>query len=150
MHESYATDISPVVAERWKTRSINPDGSANASAPGAPFRCAIAWELFLALPDEEQSAIRERAVEEACQVKLNYEKGMKEGPSKSPEACQEYVFGISVSTWADFGACPRCIDKVGRFVAPIMWGLQDYTGLQAFIVLGGPIPRFNGELGTIQ
>ncbi|KAJ7826544.1 hypothetical protein B0H13DRAFT_2680676 [Mycena leptocephala] len=132
MHESYATDIGPVVAERWKNHSVNPDGSANTAAPGAPFRCAIARELFSALPDDEQSALREHAVEEARQAKLKYEKGMKEGPSKSPEARQE------------------CIDKIGRFAAPILRGLEDYTGLQAFIVLGGPIPRFNGELGTIH
>jgi hypothetical protein len=44
----------------------------------------------------------------------------------------------------------RCIDGVGRFMAPILRGLQTYTGLQAFLVLGGPIPKFNGEIQTIQ
>ncbi|KAJ7893224.1 hypothetical protein B0H13DRAFT_2339812 [Mycena leptocephala] len=86
MRESYATDIAPVVAERWTEKSIKADGSANTGHPDAPFRCSIARDLFKALPEEEQTAIRGRAAEEAREAKLAYEKGMKDGPSKSPEA----------------------------------------------------------------
>ncbi|KAJ7602641.1 hypothetical protein DFH06DRAFT_1023575 [Mycena polygramma] len=132
MHESYDADISSLVAERWAKASINPDGSANTKSPDAPFRCAIARELFKTLPEEQQQAIRDRAVEEAKERKRLYAKGMKDGPSKSPEARQ------------------KCIDKLGRFVAPIIKGLQEYTGLQGFLVMGGPIPRYGGELGTIH
>ncbi|KAJ7033983.1 hypothetical protein C8F04DRAFT_1260480 [Mycena alexandri] len=132
MHESYGTVIAPVVAERWKEQSINADGSANTKKPNAPFRCAVARELFAALPQEEQDEISARAKEEAKQAKLDYAQGMKEGPSKSPEARQ------------------RCIDGFGRFIAPIMKGLHDYTGLKGYILLGGPIPRYAGEIGTVH
>ncbi|KAJ7017139.1 hypothetical protein C8F04DRAFT_1279934 [Mycena alexandri] len=132
MHESYASDIAPVVTERWMEKSINPDGSANTKKPNAPFRSAVARDLFAALPQEEQDRIATRAKEEAKQAKLDYAKGMKEGPSKSPEARQ------------------RCIDGFGRFMAPIMRGLHEYTGLKGYIVLGGPIPRYDGEIGTVH
>ncbi|KAJ7145438.1 hypothetical protein C8R43DRAFT_953490 [Mycena crocata] len=37
----------------------------------------------------------------------------------------------------------RCINNVRHFIGPI-------TGLQGFILLGGPIPTNNGDWGTIQ
>ncbi|KAJ7615075.1 hypothetical protein DFH06DRAFT_1013683 [Mycena polygramma] len=132
MHESYATDIEPEVTARWKAQSINPDGSANAAHPDASFRSKIARELFKALPQEEQDALRGRATAEAQEAKLKYAKAMTDGPSKSPEARQ------------------KCIDGFGRFMAPIMKGVQQYTGLQGFVVFGGPMPRFNGEIRTIH
>lgn len=91
MREPYATDIAPVVTEHWMAKSIKGDGSANTATPGAPFRCAVAQELFSALPEDEQAVIWGRAVEEARRAKAEYEKGMKEGPSKTPEAWQQYV-----------------------------------------------------------
>jgi hypothetical protein len=35
-------------------------------------------------------------------------------------------------------------------MGPIMKGVQEYTGLQGFVVLGGPMPKYNGEVGTLQ
>jgi hypothetical protein len=92
MRESFATVIAPVVEERWKAKSIKADGSANTGSPNAPFRCAIARELFNALPEEEQTEIRGRAVEEGREAKAAYEKGIKEGAAKSPEARQRCVW----------------------------------------------------------
>ncbi|KAJ7627914.1 hypothetical protein DFH06DRAFT_1338742 [Mycena polygramma] len=132
MHELYQTEIAPLVPGRWAADSIKPDGSVRIGQPNAPFRAALARELFDNLPEDRQTAIRLRAKNEAKEAKQKYEKGMKDGPSKSPEARQD------------------CIDKFGRFVVPIMRGLQEATGLQGFLMLGGPIPRFNGELGTIH
>jgi hypothetical protein len=43
-----------------------------------------------------------------------------------------------------------CIDAIALFMGPLLKGLQEYTGLQGLLVLGGPIPKYNGEIGTVQ
>jgi hypothetical protein len=35
-------------------------------------------------------------------------------------------------------------------MAPILEGVQSYTGLQAICVFGGPMPKYQGEIGTTQ
>ncbi|KAJ7659783.1 hypothetical protein DFH06DRAFT_1326804 [Mycena polygramma] len=103
MHESYATEIMPLVEERWRRdKSTNEDGSANTKKPDAAFRSLIAREVFGKLPSEE----------------------------KEPAARQ------------------KCIDEIGRFLAPILEGVQSYMGLRGVCVFGGPIPKYNGEIGT--
>ncbi|KAF8122740.1 hypothetical protein K438DRAFT_1792965 [Mycena galopus ATCC 62051] len=131
MHEKVA-EIAAIVDIRWKEKSINADGSANTGKPKAPFRSAVAREMFEELPSSKRDAYAKRATEEARAAKEAYTKALEAGPSKSPEARQ------------------RCIDNFGKFIAPIMKGIFDYTGLHGHIVLGGPMPRYNGELGTIQ
>jgi hypothetical protein len=84
MRES-APEVAAEVNERWKEKSINPNGSVNTKLPDAPFRCAVTRNLFNALPEEEQ---------EAVQAKREYAKAMNDGPSKSPEARQKYVLSV--------------------------------------------------------
>ncbi|KAF8213234.1 hypothetical protein K438DRAFT_1750578 [Mycena galopus ATCC 62051] len=127
MHEK-VTEIAGIVDIRWKEKSINTDGSANTGKPKAPFRSAVAREMFKELPSSEQEAYAACAMQEAREAKEAYAKALEAGPSKSPEARQ------------------RCINNFGKFIAPIMKGIFDYTGLQGHIVLGGPMPRYNGEL----
>jgi hypothetical protein len=43
-----------------------------------------------------------------------------------------------------------CIKAVGEFVAPILRGIQESTGLHMTLLMGGPIPEYGGELRTIQ
>ncbi|KAF8216262.1 hypothetical protein K438DRAFT_2107990 [Mycena galopus ATCC 62051] len=131
MHEKVA-EIAAIVDIRWKEKSINTDGSANTGKPKAPFRSAVAREMFKELPSSERDAYAKRATEEACVAKEAYTKALEAGPSKSPEARQ------------------RCIDNFSKFIAPIMKRIFDYTGSHGHIVLGGPMPRYNGELGTVQ
>ncbi|KAJ7646084.1 hypothetical protein DFH06DRAFT_997880 [Mycena polygramma] len=125
-------EVAAEVDKKWRAESINADGSANTKVPNAPYRCQVARDMFAALPAEEQAAIRARAVAEAQQAKLDYATAMKGGASKSPEARQ------------------KCIDGFGRFMAPLMRGLQEYTGLQGFLVMGGPMPKYNGAIQTIH
>ncbi|KAJ7664813.1 hypothetical protein B0H17DRAFT_1211174 [Mycena rosella] len=132
MHESYTTKIAPVVEERWAESAVSQSGEAYGKKMGAPFRSLVARELFAELPMEEQDEICGRATAEARVAKAAYEKALKEGLTKTPEARQ------------------KCINRFSGFVGPIMKGLQDYTGLQGFIVLGGPISKYNREIGTMH
>ncbi|KAJ7081899.1 hypothetical protein C8R43DRAFT_1142883 [Mycena crocata] len=132
MRESYDTEIAGVVAQRWEDEYVDPTGAANTKKPGAPFRSKIARELFAALPEEKQAEIRGRAVEEGKNARVEYEKAKKEGPLKTPEARA------------------KCIAALGRFMIPILAGVQEYTGLQSVCIFGGPMPKYNGELGTLH
>jgi hypothetical protein len=35
-------------------------------------------------------------------------------------------------------------------MAPLLQGLYDYTGMQAMLIMGGPMPKYNGEIATVQ
>jgi hypothetical protein len=150
MHESFATTIAPVVEERWKAKATE-EGTVLPKHPNASFRAAIAREMFGNLPETEQDAIRGRAVAEARAAKDTYNKTLKDGPAKTPEARQRYVVRCNcvllslIIRWRI-----SCIDALALFMAPLLKGLQEYTGLQGLLVLGGPIPKYNGEIGTVQ
>jgi hypothetical protein len=42
------------------------------------------------------------------------------------------------------------IDSLGSFVAPILQGIHERTGLNSVLLLGGPVPKYGGDLRTIQ
>ncbi|KAJ7477059.1 hypothetical protein B0H11DRAFT_2235013 [Mycena galericulata] len=95
-------------------------------SPTAPFRAEIARALFTELPEAERVEYGKRAKAEAAETREAYERGLKEEPSKSPEARQKYVK-----------------------VAPILEGIYKRTGLHSVIIMGGPIPKFGGDLRTV-
>ncbi|KAJ7221989.1 hypothetical protein B0H12DRAFT_1241159, partial [Mycena haematopus] len=134
MHESYETEIGPVVTARWTTTCVKADGSTlkQKRGPDAPFRAKVARELFAELSQDEQDALRDRAQAEAKEARDEYNKAMKAPPSKRPEDRQ------------------KCIDRLGGFMLNILRGVNEYTGLKAFCVFGGPIPQFGGELRTVH
>ncbi|KAJ7858144.1 hypothetical protein B0H14DRAFT_3636093 [Mycena olivaceomarginata] len=125
-------EIGTEVNESWKLHSVNSDGSANTKAPNASFRSQVARRLFEALSPEEKAGYQSRATERAKVAKEEFLTAMANGPSRSPQARQD------------------CIDNFGKFMAPILHGIQEYTGLQGFIILGGPMPRFGGDVGVVH
>ncbi|KAJ7044912.1 hypothetical protein C8F04DRAFT_1250155 [Mycena alexandri] len=130
MHESYSTLIAPTVAEKWaRERETNLGASKQ---PKAGFRAQVARELFAALEPEEQTAIAARAKEEAATKKAAYQKAMKDRASTAPADRQ------------------KCIDALPEFVGPIVRGIQEYTGLHVCFIVGGPMPKYNGELRTLH
>ncbi|KAJ6476568.1 hypothetical protein DFH09DRAFT_1108865 [Mycena vulgaris] len=156
MHESYQDKISSVVATRWAAESIGPDSAAKSGKPNTPFRCKIAREMFLELPEVERTALQERATAEARAAKAAYagasNGGSAGGESSLRQGLEGQAFKVSrgASKLSVLIVIPRCIDTFGRFIAPIMKGLQEYTGLHGLVILGGPMPKYNGELGTVH
>ncbi|KAJ7430337.1 hypothetical protein FB451DRAFT_1199224 [Mycena latifolia] len=135
MHESYETEIAPAVEARFAMECNDMNGQGQLSTQrglNVPFRARVAREMFAALPEEEQAALKDRATAEAVEAKAVYEKAMKELPSKTPEAHQ------------------ACIDNLGSFMILILRGIQDYTGLHSVVIFGGPMPRFGGELKMLH
>lgn len=42
------------------------------------------------------------------------------------------------------------IDRVGEFLAPILQGIHERTGMHVLALLGGPVPKYGGQLRTVQ
>jgi hypothetical protein len=97
MSECYPTLIAPIVEARWNAQCIDVDGNVTSrKGPEAPFRAKVSRDLFAELPVEEQIVTRARATEIAEAAKKEFEDALKNGPSKSPEAQQQYVFLVSL------------------------------------------------------
>ncbi|KAJ7168430.1 hypothetical protein C8R46DRAFT_1217834 [Mycena filopes] len=131
MHEVYATEIAPIVAERWAQQSSEGSNLQNDASPKADFRAAVARELFLELPEAERAGYQARAKEEAAAARKKFEEKMNAAPSRAPADRQ------------------RCIDDVGNFLGPILQGIGDRTGLHSVVLLGGPMPKYDGDLRTL-
>ncbi|KAJ7430883.1 hypothetical protein B0H11DRAFT_2262784 [Mycena galericulata] len=131
MHEEFETKIEPEIAKAWAKKMSAGSNVQTKKEPNAPFRAEVARRLFAALSSEEQAGYAERAKSEAAERREAYVRGLKEEPSKSPEDRQ------------------KCIDSVGTFLGPILEGVAKRTGLHSVVILGGPIPKFAGELRTI-
>jgi hypothetical protein len=90
MHESYETEIAPVVETQWKSSCVEADGSTlRKGSPNTPFCAKVARELFSQLAVDEHNALRHRAREDAQEAREAYGQAMKSGPSKSPEDRQK-------------------------------------------------------------
>ncbi|KAJ7149502.1 hypothetical protein C8R43DRAFT_1128495 [Mycena crocata] len=131
MRESMADKIMPAVATRWAEECEN-NAELRGKSPKAGFRALIARELFDALPKEEQSALGARARSEADSNRKNFMNALRDPPSNAPADRQ------------------KCIDGAADFMAPVLRGLQEATGMHALLVLGGPMPRDGGQLRTIH
>jgi hypothetical protein len=149
MREVYTSDIAPVVAERWAEQQADGTNIQTKSDPNGAFRAAIARELFAALPQSERDGYRERAQEEAKAARAAYDAEFKKPPSRAPEDRQKCV-DMSKSTLRSIHAFEyRCIDNVGTFLAPILQGIAERTGLHSVVILGGPVPKYGGDLRTL-
>ncbi|KAJ7613329.1 hypothetical protein DFH06DRAFT_1146985, partial [Mycena polygramma] len=122
MREAYDSDIAPLVAERWAAESSDGSNVQTKKSPDAAFRSKIAREVFGSLTDAEREAYGARAKEEARAARATYDAGLNNPPSKAPEEKQ------------------KCIDAVGNFLAPILQGILERTGLHSVVLMGGPIP----------
>ncbi|KAJ7479910.1 hypothetical protein FB451DRAFT_1395473 [Mycena latifolia] len=51
---------------------------------------------------------------------------------------------------AEKAAIAQCLNALPDFIAPILRGIYEYTGCHSVIVMGGPMPKYNGELRTLN
>ncbi|KAK7017447.1 hypothetical protein R3P38DRAFT_2785216 [Favolaschia claudopus] len=125
MHESYETDIKPVVEARWKASCLEEDGRAF---------------------DEQQYEIKARAKSEALAERTVYLDKMKNPPSKKPEDRQasfmtEILKGVfeytGLSSFAVFGGPMPAFEGELR------------TLTQNISLLNGDVFRFAGSLMAV-
>ncbi|KAJ6477904.1 hypothetical protein C8R47DRAFT_1219805 [Mycena vitilis] len=131
MHEEYESKVAPLVATRWAEETGSGSNVQTKKNPDASFRSKIAREVFGNLSDTEREGYKARAKEAAADARAEYDKALVEAPCQSPEAKQ------------------RCIDNVGAFLGPILQGIQERTGMHSTIIMGGPVPKYGGDLRSI-
>ncbi|KAJ7236968.1 hypothetical protein C8J57DRAFT_1529762 [Mycena rebaudengoi] len=131
MHEAYAEKIAPEVATRWKEKqSIG--SSVPTTEPTAVFHAEVSHAVFASLSKEEQTAYAERAKVTVATAREEYQTFLHEKPSTKPEDRQ------------------NCIDHIGTFMAPILQGIHERTGLHSVILMVGPIPKYEGDVRTVH
>ncbi|KAJ7152153.1 hypothetical protein C8R43DRAFT_1127235 [Mycena crocata] len=130
MHDSW-DKIAPEVAKRWQEQQ-DLEGGKQGKSPKMGFTSAVSRELFNALSAGERQDLAATAKKEAAEAKAAYKASMERPPSQAPEDRQ------------------RCIDAVAEFVGPILRGLFEYTGLQSTLIMGGPVPKYDGALRTVS
>ncbi|KAJ6455627.1 hypothetical protein C8R47DRAFT_1082646 [Mycena vitilis] len=132
MYEKADNDIEALVKEKWAATPSDGSSVATSAQPNAPFRAKVVRELFAALPKAEQDEYKARAKAEAVLAREKFDKALNDPPGNSPHARQ------------------TAIDALGTFVAPILQGIFERTGLHCCLLLGGPIPKYGGDLRTIH
>ncbi|KAJ7433177.1 hypothetical protein B0H11DRAFT_1939761 [Mycena galericulata] len=132
MHERYKDTIEPIVTKEWAQSTGNGSSVPTEKDPKADFRAEVARRLFAELPADVKLQYATRAKEEAAERRANFKKALEAQPSTSPKARQE------------------AINHLGAFAAPILQGIHERTGLHSVLILGGPIPKYGGDLRTIH
>ncbi|KAH7905084.1 hypothetical protein BJ138DRAFT_1018193 [Hygrophoropsis aurantiaca] len=132
MHTSYESHIKKVAQERWDNLALADGEYPETAKQTAAFRAKIAKELYDALSKKERDGIMKQAKDARDADAAAYRKALETPPSKAPIDRQ------------------KCIDGLGGFFAPILTGVQAMTGLHFVIVGGGPVPKHNGEIGTVH
>jgi hypothetical protein len=151
MHECYAERIDPIVKQRWAETQGAGASVPVSKEPNAPFRAQIAREVFAALPESEKQQYSARAKAEAAAAHGAFEKSLKDPSSKAPADRQKSVFiFISIASDQVNPSYNSSINHIGSFVAPILQGIFEQTGMHSVLVLGGPVPKYGGDLRTIQ
>ncbi|KAJ7441804.1 hypothetical protein B0H11DRAFT_1932730 [Mycena galericulata] len=131
MKEVYTSTIAPEVERLWAKHVSKGSNIQTKKEPTAPFRAEVARGLFAKLPESERLRYAKEAKEKAVAKRKEFEDALKNPPSKSPEDRQ------------------KCIDNLGTFVGPILEGIHERTGLHSVLLMGGPIPKYGGDLRTI-
>ncbi|KAJ7680872.1 hypothetical protein DFH06DRAFT_1120457 [Mycena polygramma] len=132
MHEEYERLVAPAVEEAWKTAEGSGANVPTKRQPDASFRAQVARKAFASLPKPDQERYGAAAKAEAAVARQQYQDALQAAPSQTPEARQ------------------AAIDRVGAFVAPILQGITEITGLHSVVLIGGPMPKYSGELRTIH
>ncbi|KAJ7169364.1 hypothetical protein C8R43DRAFT_945303 [Mycena crocata] len=133
MRETPKDEIEPVVQARWaEEQEKGAEVAERTKEPKVGFRAAVARSIFNGLPQAEQKSIGARATQEASAAKAAYTTALKNTPSTKPEDRQ------------------KCIDAIPDFVGPILRGLSEYTGMHATLIMGGPMPKYGGDIRTVH
>ncbi|KAJ7712966.1 hypothetical protein DFH07DRAFT_974848 [Mycena maculata] len=133
MVEDNLTKVAPVIKAKWEeARAKNDPDTVGRKEPKVGFRVKVARLVFAQLPEAERLEYGTRATAQAKEAKASYMEMLKGPPSNKP---------------ADR---LKCIEALPDFIAPILAGIQEHTGLQSFVVFGGPMPQFGGEIKTVH
>jgi hypothetical protein len=84
MHESYETEVAPVVMARWAVEKDDRAAAGEAAKQlKADFRAGVAREIFAKLPVASQKEYGERAKKIAQDARAAYKKVLTDPPSRA-------------------------------------------------------------------
>lgn len=78
-------EVRRVVGERWETAKCDGETVQTKKYPPTSFRSQVARDMFADLTQERREEYGDRAKAEAAAARAEYEKAMKNPPSKKPE-----------------------------------------------------------------
>ncbi|KAJ7073652.1 hypothetical protein C8F01DRAFT_1075377 [Mycena amicta] len=133
MHESYATDVAPLVNARWAARQIPPNATkAQREASPPPELMAEVAREIVANNRSLSEALHARAQAQAKAEKALYEGESRGDPSSvSPEDRQ------------------TAIDLLPKVMKDVLEALMALTGYQFVLAGGGPVPEYEGDIRTV-
>ncbi|PBK85191.1 hypothetical protein ARMGADRAFT_1087640 [Armillaria gallica] len=124
----HSTEVAKKTDEVWEAALRN----GETRKPGAGVRMGAARSLFSELTQDGQDIWKAKAKEMAERNKHKYQNALKALPLKSPRERQLCILGLPA------------------FLAPILKGIHDQTGLNVVMLVGGPMPCDGGEIGTMN
>ncbi|KAJ7059304.1 hypothetical protein C8F01DRAFT_1085129 [Mycena amicta] len=136
MREAFASEIGPVVAERWAAR-LGPDSTQaeRNEKPPPHMGAKVALELYqdMEKTDPERHAdLKKRGTEVAEQEKMDYKQKLQDWPDKSPDARQ------------------MAYELIEPLMRDYLKAVADTLGMHIFAVIGGPVPKFGGDIRTVK
>ncbi|KAL1657905.1 hypothetical protein GGF50DRAFT_92967, partial [Schizophyllum commune] len=118
-----------VGAEDGKAGAADARGGRKKTKKTLGFISEHARELFKALPEQERTALLERAKAEKAAAKKIWDDALNAPPSQEPSAVQ------------------KARDLLEGFLGPIMSGVNDYcAGAHVLVLVGGRDPSKGGEV----
>ncbi len=137
--------IANVVAEWWEKQVM--DGMT-ADALNVGLWTAVARKLSQALDPEVWEEWKKKARDVADQNKNMW--------TFWRLLCRKILwrdnckFAVYHSLWTCTHSFWNCINNLPAFAAPLLWGISERTGLAVFMIVRGPMPRNNGQLGILK
>ncbi|KAJ7058849.1 hypothetical protein C8F01DRAFT_1085343 [Mycena amicta] len=136
MTEAFGSEIAPVIAERWAAR-LGPNSTKvdREAKPPPHLGPQIALELYKEMEKtdpERHDDLKKRATGMAEREKAEYKQKLQEWPDKSPDARQ------------------KAYDLIEPLMRDYLKAIADALGMHIFAVIGGPVPKFKGEIRTVK
>ncbi|KAL1658565.1 hypothetical protein GGF50DRAFT_92549 [Schizophyllum commune] len=125
-----ASQLAPIYQRQWTDNILSGKVSADAKQSGN-WRESVARKELAKLSEAEQENWKQSAKEYNDARVVLYKKQMSDPPLRTPEARQ------------------AAIDAFPRWAAPLLQGVYARTGLHICMMLGGPMPKYNGQINVV-
>ncbi|KAI5887791.1 uncharacterized protein SCHCODRAFT_02469702, partial [Schizophyllum commune H4-8] len=125
-----AAELAPIYKSQWNALLLTGKVAADAKQSGN-WRELVARKELQKLSAEEQKYWKNAAKEFNDARTAEYKRVLTEPPSQTPEARQ------------------AAINALPKFIAPLLAGVYARTGMHVCLLLGGPMPKWGGQLKTV-
>ncbi|KAI5821681.1 hypothetical protein K523DRAFT_328093, partial [Schizophyllum commune Tattone D] len=125
-----AAELAPIYKSQWRALLLKGKVESDVKQSGN-WRESVARKELQKLSAEEQKYWKDAAKEFNDTRIAEYKRLLTEPPSETPEARQ------------------AAINALPKFIAPLLAGIYARTGMHVCLLLGGPMPKWGGQLKTV-